>query len=90
MKITEGEIDIILNKKETYEVKLNPEESDVKKPKEMSMELKLDGFKIVSKNYIELENVVYAFMMEGKKEEKVENKKIKFIPLWKWLLDIKV
>jgi len=28
--------------------------------------------------------------MEGKKEEKVENKKIKFIPLWKWLLDIKV
>jgi len=43
MKITEGEIDIILNKKEAYEVKLSPEESDVKKPKEMSIELKLDG-----------------------------------------------
>ena len=63
MKITEGEIDIILNKKEAYEVKLSPEESDVKKLKEMSMELKLDGFKIVSKNYSELENVVYSFMV---------------------------
>ena len=43
MKITEGEIDFILNKKEAYEVKLSPEESDVKKPKEMSIELKSDG-----------------------------------------------
>lgn len=31
---------------------------------------------------------VITFDYQG--EEKIENKKIKFIPLWKWLVDIKV
>lgn len=57
------EIDFILDKKEAYEVKLNPQESDVKRLKAMAMELNLEKFKIISKNYSELENIVYGFML---------------------------
>ena len=58
-----AEIDFILDKKEAYEVKLNPQESDVKRLKSMAMELNLEKFKIISKNYSELENIVYGFML---------------------------
>ncbi|MFQ6083023.1 MAG: ATP-binding protein [Candidatus Aminicenantia bacterium] len=57
------EIDFILNKKEAYEVKLNPQESDIKRLKKMAMELNLEKFKIVSKNYTELKNIIYGFML---------------------------
>lgn len=56
-------IDFILNKKEAYEVKINPRESDVKRLKEMARGLKLEEFKIVAKNYNEAENIVYGFMV---------------------------
>jgi predicted AAA+ superfamily ATPase len=57
------EIDFILDKRKAYEVKLNPQESDVKRLKEMVEELNLEEFKIISKNYSALENIVYGFML---------------------------
>ncbi|TKJ35853.1 hypothetical protein CEE39_00550 [bacterium (candidate division B38) B3_B38] len=57
------EIDIILDKKEAYEVKLNPRESDVKRLKSMAMELNLEKFKIISNNYNDLEHIVYGFLL---------------------------
>ncbi|MFQ6069311.1 MAG: ATP-binding protein [Candidatus Aminicenantales bacterium] len=58
-----AEIDFILNRKEAYEVKLNPQKSDIKKIKNMAAELNLEGFKIISKNYTELRDVIYGFML---------------------------
>jgi len=49
------EIDFILDKKEAYEVKWNPYESDVRKLKAMIDELNLERFTVVSKNYCEVE-----------------------------------
>ena len=57
------EIDFILNKKRAYEVKLNSQESDVRKLKAFTKELNLEGFEIVSKNYWESENITYGFML---------------------------
>lgn len=57
-----AKIDFILDKKWAYEVKLNPEESDIRKLKEITGELKLDGFRIVSRKYSELKDVSYGFM----------------------------
>ncbi|NWF97346.1 MAG: ATP-binding protein [Nitrospirae bacterium] len=57
------EIDFILDKKKAYEVKLNPQESDLRKLKEIANELKLEDFAIVSKSYCELDKIVYGFML---------------------------
>jgi len=57
------EIDFILDKKIAYEVKLSPQIFDVKKLKEKALDLNLKEFKIISKNYSELENIVYGFML---------------------------
>ena len=57
------EVDFILNKKEAIEVKLNPTKKDLKKLRNIASELSLEGFKIISKNYSELENVEYGFMV---------------------------
>lgn len=57
------EIDFILNKKTAFEVKLNPRLSDLKKLKEMAMQLNLEEFRIVSKNFSEMENILYGFMV---------------------------
>ncbi len=57
------EIDFILNKKKAYEVKLNPRLSDLKKLKEVATQLNLEEFRIVSKNFSEVENVLYGFML---------------------------
>ena len=56
------EIDFILDKKYAYEVKINPRESDVRKLKELSMELGLK-FSMISRNYCNIEGVVYGFML---------------------------
>jgi hypothetical protein len=58
-----AEIDFILNKNIAYEVKLNPQESDLKRLKEMCKELHLKDFNIISKNYTELNNTIYGFML---------------------------
>ncbi|MDP2992915.1 MAG: ATP-binding protein [Deltaproteobacteria bacterium] len=57
------EIDFIVDKSQAYEVKVSPQESDVRRLRSMAMDLKLEGFKIVSKNYSDLENVIYGFML---------------------------
>jgi len=58
-----GEIDFILNREKAYEVKINPQESDIKKLKELSKSLNLKEYKIVSKTYSSLEGVIYGFML---------------------------
>lgn len=55
------EIDFILNKKETYEVKLHPHKQDLKRLKKLSNELKIKNFKLISKNYSELKDINYGF-----------------------------
>ena len=57
------EIDFILDKKIAYEAKLTPQPSDIKKLKRISDELNLEGFQIIARNYSELENVIYGFMI---------------------------
>ncbi len=58
-----GEIDFILNGEKAYEVKINPQESDIKKLKELSENLNLKEYKIVSKSYSSLDGVIYGFML---------------------------
>ena len=55
------EIDFIADKKKAYEVKITPQESDLKKLKEMAEGLHLSDFKVISKNYSRLKNVIYGF-----------------------------
>ncbi|MCM8820305.1 MAG: ATP-binding protein [Candidatus Omnitrophica bacterium] len=55
------EIDFILNKEEAYEVKINADESDLRRLKDLCKDLNIKKFKIISKNYSDLENVVYGF-----------------------------
>jgi len=58
-----GKIDFILNREKAYEVKINPQQSDIKKLKELSKTLNLKEYKIVSKTYSSLEGVIYGFML---------------------------
>ena len=57
------EIDFMLNKKETYEVKLFPDERDLKRLARLSEKLKIKNYNIIAKKYSNLENVVYGFMI---------------------------
>lgn len=57
------EIDFILNKKKAYEVKLTPQLSDARKLKKAANELNLQDFRVIAKNYSEIENVTYGFMI---------------------------
>ena len=58
------DIDFVLDKNWAYEVKITPSSSDLKKLQEMAAYLDLEGFTIVSKNYTDLENCGYGFMLE--------------------------
>lgn len=57
------EVDFILNKKTAYEVKISPVESDLRRLQGLSRGLGLEDFKVISKNYSELKNVLYGFML---------------------------
>jgi len=57
------EIDFILDKRMAYEVKLKPQESDTKRLWGLARALNLEEFKIVSKDYSRLENIIYGFML---------------------------
>ena len=57
------EIDFILDKNQAFEVKINPRETDLKKIRKVSRELGLKEFKIISKNYSQLEDICYGFML---------------------------
>lgn len=59
-----AEIDFILDKKEAYEVKISPQESDLRRLRDIASDLDLGTYKIVSKNYCrDSKNVVYGFMV---------------------------
>lgn len=57
------EIDFILDQKQAYEVKITPQASDMKKLQELATELDLTDYAMISKNYTELENGTYGFML---------------------------
>ena len=57
------EIDFILDKKIAYEAKLTPQPSDITKLKRISDELNLERFQIIARNYSELENLIFGFMI---------------------------
>ena len=62
-KKTGVEIDFILDQKQAYEVKVSPQISDVRKLHGLAQGLNLEGFNVVSKNYCNLESVIYGFML---------------------------
>lgn len=47
------------------EIKVTPEESDLKKLQNMATELKLKEYKIISKNHTHLKNTKYGFMLQA-------------------------
>lgn len=57
------EIDFIVNKRTAYEVKTNPQKGDYKKLADLSKELGLKDFYIISKNYTSLPGTVYGFQV---------------------------
>lgn len=57
------EIDFILNQETGYEVKINPRDTEIRRLKELSEQIGLKDYKMISKNYSGLENVIYAFML---------------------------
>ena len=57
------EIDFIVNQKTAFEVKINPREAEIRRLKELSAQIGLKDFKMISKNYSELKDVIYAFML---------------------------
>jgi len=57
------EIDFIADEEKAYEVKITPQESDIRKLKEMAGMLNLFDFKIISKKYSRLKNVIYGFSL---------------------------
>lgn len=62
-KKTGVEIDFILNKEKAYEVKTNPYSSDLRKLSGLAQGLNVREFKIVSKNFSDMENILYGFMI---------------------------
>ncbi|ODS32612.1 MAG: hypothetical protein SCARUB_02264 [Candidatus Scalindua rubra] len=58
-----AEIDFILNKEIAYEVKLSPYQSDCNRLANVANDLNLNQFKVVSKNYTDLKDSIYGFML---------------------------
>jgi len=57
------EIDFILNKTMAYEVKSSPYTKDLNRLKALSEEIGIKEFRIVSRNYTELQNTIYGFQL---------------------------
>ena len=57
------EIDFILNKQIAYEVKITPTRSDLMKLERISKELGLKEYKLISKNYSAIDNVIFGFLI---------------------------
>lgn len=58
-----AEVDFILNKKKAFEVKINPSKQDLIRLVNISKELKIKEYYIISKKFSNLENVIYGFML---------------------------
>lgn len=52
-----------IEEKKKYEVKLNPQEKDTRKLKELFESLGLEESIVVSKNYCEVKNSTYGFLL---------------------------
>jgi predicted AAA+ superfamily ATPase len=59
------EIDFILNKTHAYEVKVNPDESDVRRLSTLAKELGLEKYVVISRSYTKLPDTQYAFQLSG-------------------------
>jgi len=57
------EIDFILDKSRAFEAKINPQPADVTRLKRLVFELGFKEFKVVSKNYSQLNHLSYGFML---------------------------
>lgn len=57
------EIDFVLDKKEAYEIKTQPDNRDLMKLNVLAKDIKLKQYKIVSQKYTEVKNSVYGFMI---------------------------
>jgi len=62
-KKTGVEIDFILNKELAYEIKLKPYESDLKRLMAIASELDLKEYRLISKEYCQLENTIFGFQL---------------------------
>ena len=58
-----SEIDFILNKKQAFEVKITPTNQDLDKLRKITKDLRLKKFNLVGKNFSDLENVIYGFLI---------------------------
>jgi predicted AAA+ superfamily ATPase len=65
-KKTGVEIDFIIDQKRAYEVKESPQRPDVKRLHGLVNGLDLGDYKVVSKNYVNLEDIIYGFMLGRK------------------------
>jgi hypothetical protein len=57
------EIDFVLDKKYAFEVKNLPYKQDTERLSRISKDLKLEGCKVVSRRYSDLENITYGFAL---------------------------
>jgi predicted AAA+ superfamily ATPase len=57
------EVDFILNREHAFEVKVNPEERDMRRLQEIAGTLGLARYSVAAKKYSQLPNVTYGFMM---------------------------
>jgi len=57
------EVDFILNKNIAYEAKLRPDNSDALRLKKIATKLNLEEYSLISKNYVEMEHVIYGFQV---------------------------
>lgn len=58
-----AEIDFILNKDFAYETKLTGHSSDIRRLKKISHELNMKGCYLIVRNYCELENTIFGYMV---------------------------
>ncbi|MGQ9778203.1 MAG: DUF4143 domain-containing protein [Thermodesulfobacteriota bacterium] len=57
------EVDFILNKKFGYEVKIKPDYCDLQKLKKIAKEIGLQRYTIISKEYVEMDRILYGFQI---------------------------
>jgi predicted AAA+ superfamily ATPase len=58
-----AEIDFLLDKAQAFEVKMTPQPRDLNQLKRVAEEIGIKSFRAVSRNFSDLENVIYGFMI---------------------------
>jgi len=57
------EIDFILNKCKTFEVKIRPYDQDLQRLKTLTADLKMDDYSVVSGAYYDMPHILYGFLL---------------------------